>query len=352
MKILQIAPLEETVPPMKYGGTELVVYNLTEELVKRNHDVYLFASGDSKTSAHLVAPIEKSVRKTFTSADLESGRELWLINGLAKMRTIIRELQPDIIHNHNGWPIVTFADDIYKNFNIPMITTLHGPLNSMQEDFIYHDSKSASFISISNNQRKALPNINYIETVYNGIDVAKFDLSTEKREYFAILGRISKEKGIKEICELIKKTNEKLVIAAKLDPTDQEYFEKDVKPLIDNDQIKFIGEVDHQGKNEFLGKAKALLVWLNWEEPFGLVTIEANACGTPIIANRRGSMPEIVQDGVNGYLVDTLDEMEQKLSEVSKLSPLECRKVVEKRFSVKTMVDGYENAYKKIASKK
>ncbi len=354
MKILQVAPLEEKVPPQKYGGTELIVSNITEELVRRGHDVTLFASGDSKTSAKLFAPIEKSVRNLFNENEMKDGREFWLVNALSTLITLIDELRPDVIHSHVGWPLVTFADRIYKEFHIPILTTLHGPLSVVQEKYAYSESKTAKFVSISNNQRKALPNINYINTVYNGIDLNIFNFNPPEvlhfraREYFSFLGRISPEKGLHELCEMIKKTNEKLVIAAKVDVMDQKYFDEEILPFIDGEQIKFIGEVDHEGKNKLLKNSKGLLMWLNWEEPFGLVTIEANACGTPVIVNRRGAMPEIIQNGVNGFLVDSLDEMQQKLSEVQTIDPQVCRNIVEEKFSVRAMVDGYENVYEQI----
>ncbi len=347
MKILHIAPFEEQVPPVKYGGTELVVYNIIEEQVRLGHEVYLIASGDSHTSAKLIPVMPKSLRATYSPEEIDKWREFMKIFQIPKIIRTINEIKPDIVHNHFAWRFVQFHDFI----NSPMYSTIHGPLTSNKERYTYDYYKDQNYISISDNQRKAMPDLNWCGTVYNGIQVEKFEFNENAgRDYFAFLGRTSPEKGLKEICELIKKTKYKLKIAAKVDTVDVEYFEKEIKPLIDGDQIEFIGEVDHKAKVKFLKNAKELLLWLNWEEPFGLVIIESMACGTPVIVNKRGSMPELVVDGKTGFLVDSLDEMKDKMGEVSKINNKDCRIHVEENFSSVKMTKDYLTLANKIIS--
>jgi glycosyltransferase involved in cell wall biosynthesis len=349
MKIVEIAPPEEAVPPEKYGGIELVVSNVTEGLVRAGHDVTLIASGDSTTSAKLASVFDTTFRAMFplekeNQADILAKRTYYRYIYAMNMVSIINKSSPDIVHNHFGWRTVLFS----KHFNCPMITTVHSPLTAYNERQTYADFPEGNYVSISNNQRKAMPDLNWVGTVYNGIDVNRFDLGTGSGDYFVFLGRTSPEKGLSEICQMIRKTNHKLKIAAKIDGSDKVYFETNVKPYIDGEQIELIGEVDHVGKNKLLGAAKGLLIWLNWEEPFGLVVPEANACGTPVIVNKRGSMPELIEDGVNGFLVDSLDEMQDKLDSVETLSREACRDYVQKNFSVEKMVEGYLDIAKKI----
>lgn len=214
-------------------------------------------------------------------------------------------------------------------------------MSTLQEQYTYEHFPNHNYVSISNNQRLAMPDLNWVKTVYNGIDTSQFSINAPQRDYFAFLGRSSPNKGLKEICTLIKKTKHKLKIAAKVDTADQAYFNQEIKPLIDGKQIEFIGEIGPADKNEFLGKAKGLLLWLNWEEPFGLVVTEAMACGTPVIVNKRGAMPEIVVNGKTGFLVDSLDEMQQRLDEVKTIKASDCRQHVETNFSQTKMADDY-----------
>lgn len=337
MRIVQVAPLEEPVPPKTYGGTELVVYNLVEEMTKLGHEVFLLGTGDSHSSAHLVPIVPVSLRKAYPPPADTAWRNYLKLYHLSTILKQIRDLEPDVVHNHFGWRLLPFVSFI----DCPVFTTMHGPLGSEYEQYGYQNNPDANYVSISNNQRKAMPQLNWVETIYNGIDVSAFPVGKGKRDYFVFLGRTSPEKGLKEICQMIKTTSHRLKIAAKVDVVDREYFENEVSPLIDGKQIEFIGEVDHQGKTKLLAKAKALLLWLNWEEPFGLVVPEANACGTPVIVNPRGSMPELIQPGENGFLVSSLDEMKSKLDEVDRIDPKKCRSIVESRFSSKIMAKAY-----------
>lgn len=348
MKIIQTVPLEETLPPLKYGGTELVAHLITEELVKRGHEVYLLAAGGSKTSAKLIPIVSKPIRQMYDQKALPAWRDYWKMASVSKIIHHINEIKPDIIHNHFAWRLILFEELI----KYPMLSTIHGPLTSVTEVQTYSNHSNHPYISISNNQRKALPKINWLQTVYNGIDTEKFEVSRNQsnRKYFAFLGRTSPEKGLAEIIQMIQKTKEKLVIAAKVDSVDEEYFAKKIKPFIDGKKIKFLGEVDHKGKEKLLRGAKALLLWLNWEEPFGLVVTEANACGTPVIVNQRGSMPELLVDGINGFLINSIEEMKDKLAMTSLILPSKCRARVEEYFSIKSMVNDYLKAYEKVIS--
>jgi glycosyltransferase involved in cell wall biosynthesis len=337
MRIVELAPWEEPVPPKKYGGTELVVHNITQGLVERGHEVYLFASGDSKTSAHLVPILRTSMREMFPAKDLNDWRNYLKFQKISEVLERIKEIKPDIVHSHLNWRMVVFS----KFIDCPMISTIHGPLSSFNERETYKNKPGENYVSISNNQRKAMPGLNWVKTVYNGIDTDQFELGGSTRDYFVFLGRTSPEKGLAEICKIVKGTKHVLKIAAKVDSVDAEYFEKEIKPHIDGKQIQFLGELGHEGKKELLKHAKALLLWLNWEEPFGLVVIEAMACGTPVITNNRGSMPELIVHGKTGFLARSLDEMRGFLDEADSIDPRACREHVKNNFSKDLMVSNY-----------
>lgn len=346
MRILQVVPFEESVPPTKYGGVELVVYNLVEELVNRGHEVYLSASGDSKTSAKLLPFGKKALRNAYRGEELDQARIYSKFRYPFHVVEQIHKIKPDVVHNHYAWRILSSA----KLHSATMLTTMHGPMASKYEQKIYEEFSHLPFVSISDNQRKAMPYVNWVKTVYNGIDPNMFRLGEKsERDYFAFLGRTSPEKGLLEICKIIKSTNQKLKIAAKVDRVDKNYFESKIKPLIDGKQIEFIGEIGGKEKKEFLAKAKALLLWLNWEEPFGLVVTEAMASGTPVIVNRRGSMPELIDNQKTGFLINNLSEMKNCLDKVEKINAETCRNHVIKNFSVKSMTDGYEELLESIA---
>lgn len=338
MKIVLTASVEEPVPPKKYGGTETIVYLLSREYLRLGHDVYLLASGDSQTPAKLIPIIPQSIRQKGGKDGMGTWREFWKYVNVARQIEEINKIKPDFIHNHLSWRLIAFENII----QFPMLSTVHGPIASREaEGFQLH--KDHPYISISDNQRKAMPGLNWMGTVYNGIDIDAFPYNEKRdnREYYIFLGRTSPEKGLAEIVRMIKGTHHKLKIAAKIDEVDRAYYEKEVKPYVDGEQIEYVGEVGHSGKTDLLKKAKALLLWLNWEEPFGLVVPEANACGTPVIVNKRGSMPELVQDCANGYLVSSIEEMKTRLDDVGKLNPRDCRTWVEGNFTARIMAERY-----------
>lgn len=343
MKIAMLAPFEESVPPKKYGGTELVVYNLTEQLVKMGHDVTLLATGDSITSAKL-EPIVKQSLRTDPEVKKYDLREVYKFVGLAKVVSYLQKNKFDIVHNHIGWRMLAFSD----MYEMPSVTTLHGPLDISYQQKVYDLFKDANYVSISNSQRKPMPELNFVANVYNGLDISKFKFFPAAKDYFAFLGRMSPEKGPVQAIQIAKKTGSKLIMAAKVDTVDEKYFKEKVEPLIDGEQIKFIGEVDHAGKLELLGNAKALLAPIQWEEPFGLFFVEAMACGTPVITMNRGSVPELIIDGKTGFICESEDQAAEKVKIINTIDRKVCFDHVNNNFSSERMAEGYLAAYSKI----
>ena len=343
MKIAQIAPFEEPVPPKKYGGTERIVYHLTEELVKNGHNVTLFATGDSKTSAKLLSIFPKALRSIKIGQNLKA-REAYKLIGLAKVIEILLKENFDIIHNHIGWRFLPFI----KILKTKVVTTLHGPLDIGYQRFIYQKFPNSYYISISKNQREPLPKLNFVGNVYNGIDITSFPFKEKSGNYLAFLGRMSPEKGPLEAIKIAKKMKMKLIMAAKIDVVDKEYFSKKIKPLIDNRMIKFIGEIGHKKKVQLLQNAKATLIPINWREPFGLVLTESMACGTPVIAFKRGSVPEVIKDKKTGFIVKNVDEAVESLKKIDQIDRRDCRKWVEEKFTSEKMANGYEKIYSKV----
>lgn len=348
LSIAQVAPFEERVPPLKYGGTELVISNLAEELVKRGHKVTLLASGDSITKAQLIPIFKKSIRKDPNiGTDLKKRNAIKFI-GVARVVNYLQQHKFDIIHNHIGWRFLPFCPML----NSTIVTTLHGPLDVEYQQFVYGSFPNANYISISNNQRQPMPKLNFTNTVYNGIQVDKFTFNSKKGKYAAFLGRMSPEKGPIQAIQAAKKAKIPLIMAAKVDLVDKEYFNKKVKPLIDGKLIKFIGEVDHRGKVKLLKDAAVLFALIQWEEPFGLFVVEALACGTPVIATNRGAMPELIKDGKTGFLVNNLSQAVKAVHNIDQINRQGCRKLAEDRFSVEKMADDYLKAYYKLLEKK
>lgn len=349
MKIAQFAPLWETVPPKKYGGTELVVYILCEELIKRGHEVTLFASGDSKTSAKLEPIIEKPMREAgiLNLSCYESIISCYENMAMAKILGMKDEF--DIIHNHLGPAFIPFAQAL----DIPVVNTVHGAF--IHDDCINFCMKysSSPFVSISDSQRAGAPSLNYVSTVYNGIQVEKYafqDKPNMESPYIAFLGRLSEEKGTHLAIKLAKETGNKLIMAGKVDKNDEDYYEREVKHLIDGEQIVYIGELGHDDKVELLKNAFMTVHPVTWPEPFGLVMAESMACGTPVLALNHGSIPEVIADGVTGFVEDDIDALIKRVKEVKNIDRKACRKHVENNFSAERMIDGYLNVYRRIIS--
>ena len=342
MRIAQLAPLWETVPPKKYGGTELVVYILCEELTKRGHEVTLFATGDSTTSARLEAIIEKPMR--------ESGHLcVSCYESDAIARVISQKDDFDIIHNHLGPSFMPYGEAL----NLPFVTTLHGAFVNGEDISFCMKYKNAPFVSISDAQRAPAPELNYVSTVYNGIQVEKYNFKAEpdmQNPYIAFLGRLSVEKGVHHAIKLAKETGHKLIIAGKVDNADKKYYESEIKHLIDGKQIVYIGELGHDDKVELLQNAFMTVHPVTWPEPFGLVMAESMACGTPVLALSQGSIPEVISHNFTGFVEDDIDSLIQRVKEVENIDRNYCRTYVEDNFSAERMTEGYLATYRKIIS--
>lgn len=338
MKIAQIAPLIESVPPRLYGGTERVVSYLTEELVRLGHDVTLFASGDSLTGANLRPMCDQALRLSRIPRDP-------LVHHLLMVNQVFNEAHLyDIIHFHLDFIHFPLA----RSSATPHVTTLHGRQDIDDLQILYAEFADMPVVSISDSQRSPLPDANWQATVYNGIPERLLSFRPQPGSYLAFLGRVSPEKGVEEAIAIALALGMELRIAAKIDPIDEHYFTTRVKPLLREPGIEFIGEINELEKSDFLGKARALLFPINWPEPFGMVMIEAMACGTPTIAYRRGSVPEIIEHGTTGFIVDDRDQAIAATRTVDSLQRASCRRVFEERFSSKRMAEGYLKVYRNL----
>jgi glycosyltransferase involved in cell wall biosynthesis len=338
MRIAQVAPLYESVPPRSYGGTERVISFLTEELVRQGHDVTLFASGDSRTKAKLVPGSQQALRLDADCVD-KLAYHLILLE-----RVFERVSDFDIIHFHCDYLHFPWS----RRHPCRHITTLHGRLDLPDLLPLYQEYPDEPVISVSNAQRLPLVWINWQETIYHGLPEDLLHLHKGPGQYLAFLGRISPEKRVDRAIEIARRVGMPLKIAAKIDPVDREYYKDQIEPLLRESRsfVEFIGEIDELAKDEFLGNAHALLFPIDWPEPFGLVMIEAMACGTPIIAYRHGSVPEIMDDGVTGFIVGDTDQAVQAVKRVTGLNRVECRRVFERRFSVARMASNYVTIYR------
>lgn len=337
MRIAQIAPIIERVPPTKYGGTERVVSLLTDELVARGHDVTLFATADSLTKARLVSITPRALRE----AGVSNYTDLLLCNGAQAYK---RQFDFDIIHDHNGVLGAAFAQCV----STPTVVTLHGALSKSKEA-IFRNLQKAHLVSISNSQRNGAPDLRYAATIYNGLNMDHFPISRTHEEYLLFVGRISEEKGVHIAIEAAQKSGRPLIIAAKLDPSpkDQVYFKTYIEPNLSG-QIRWIGEVTEDERNLLMSKAYCSLHPVTWPEPFGLTLIEAMACGCPVIAFGMGSIPEIILDKKSGFVVSSLDCMLDAISMIPILNREFCRSYALSQFNHVRMVDGYEKLYSKI----
>jgi len=343
MRIAMLAPFEESVPPKKYGGVELVIYNLIVELVKMGHDVTLFGTGDSDVPCKVEAIFPKAIRTTPPYDTDQQARESVKWVGIGRMIEKLEKEKFDIVHNHNGWRLLALGNLMRQ----PLVTTLHGPMHVTYQHVGFTANPDYQFVSISDNQRKAFPNLHYVQTVYNGIEVTKFPFSDKSGNYLVLLGRFWVDKGVKEAIDIAKRVGMPLKIAAKIDILDRSYYEQ-LKPLIDGTHIQLIEEIGFDEKTDLLKNAYALLAPIQWEEPFGLNVIEAMACGTPVIGTKRGSFPEIITHGKNGFLGTTVEELASYVKDIPTIDRVACRKTVEERFTTKIMTDGYVHVYEKI----
>ncbi|MBM2810618.1 MAG: glycosyltransferase [Chloroflexi bacterium] len=336
MRIAIVAPLVESVPPPLYGGTERVVSVLTEELVERGHEVTLFASGDSHTTAQLVANAPTGLRLRPQVTDTVAYTMLQLAEVYRQAPRF------DVIHNHVDYLAFPFA----RLCGTPTVTTTHGRLDREEVRQLYGTFPEQPLVSISDVQRLPIPGQNWLATVYNGIDVSHFHFNPSGGDYLVFLGRIHPEKRPDRAIEIAREVGIRLVIAAKIDPADQAYYEQAIEPLIRSSTlIDYVGEVTEQEKDALLGGAFAYLFPIDWPEPFGLTMVESMATGTPVIAYGAGSVPEIVLDEVTGFICGSVSEMVESVRRVPTLSRADCREHVERNFSGSTMADGYERVY-------
>ncbi len=336
LRIAQLAPLYERIPPKLYGGTERVVSYVTEELANRGHEVTLFAAGDAETAAHLSPGCPRALR-------LEGKPELGVCLQLPMISDIYGRLanQFDVVHSHLDYWAFPFAE-LTK---LPTITTMHGRLDLPDLHSVYAHYAQAPLVSISDAQRRPLPFMNWIATIPHGIPRELLQYSPAPGKYLAFLGRISPEKRTDLAIDVALEAGIPFKIAAKVDVVDREYFETMIKPRLSPPDVEYIGEISEAEKSEFLGSALALLFTIDWPEPFGLAMIEAMACGTPVIARPCGSVPEIVTPDLTGFIESSVDGLVAACRRVGNLSRAACRKEFENRFTVETMVDRYEEVY-------
>jgi glycosyltransferase involved in cell wall biosynthesis len=340
MRIAQVAPLYESVPPKLYGGTERIVSYLTEELVREGHEVTLFASGDSMTQARLVPVCPESLRLAPNCIDQLAHHVLMLEYVFSERRNF------DIIHFHIDY----LHFPLSRREQIVNVTTLHGRLDIPELAPLYQVFRDMPVVSISDAQRDPLPWANWQGTVYHGLPEDQLTFRPGTGEYLAFLGRISPEKGLDEAIKIAQLVGMPLRVAAKIDRADQEYFETCIKSRLNDPLIEFTGEIGYPEKNDFLGDAAALLFPINWPEPFGLVMIEAMACGTPVIAYPRGSVPEIVDDGITGFLVHNAEEAAKAVEGIAAIERRSCRRRFEERFSARRMSEDYLALYERLVN--
>ncbi len=341
MRIAQVAPLYESVPPRLYGGTERVVSWLTEELVRVGHDVTLFASGDSVTNANLVPVCPRALRLDSRCQDPVARHVLMMENVFQKIADF------DLVHFHVDYLHFSMS----QRTTVPCLTTLHGRLDIPDLVPLYQTFRNVPLVSISDSQRAPLPWANWQGTVHHGMPRQSLTMGSGKGKYLAFLGRVSPEKGLDEAIQIACRAGMKLKIAAKVDPADRAYYENQIKPLLNHSLIEFIGEIGNDEKNEFLGNAAALLFPIRWPEPFGIVMIEALACGAPVITYPYGSVPEVIEDGVTGFIVDNVDQAVGAVKRLEQIDRLSCRKQFEMQFSDERMAAAYLKIYEKLIRK-
>lgn len=338
MRIAQIAPLWESVPPQRYGGTERIVSYITEELVRQGHDVTLFASGDSVTAARLEAICPQALRLNNGIFNRDAPQVLLQERAFGTMAKDF-----DLIHSHLdflGFPIA-------RRCGIPVVTTLHGRLDLPELVPVFREFAEMPLVSISDAQRRPLPWSNWVGTVHHGLPDL-YRPHYEPGQYLAYLGRISPEKRPDHAIALAKRVGIPLKMAAKVDPADEAYFRAEIEPMMRHPLIEFVGEITDDEKDDFVGNAIALVCPYDWPEPFGIVLIEALACATPVLAYRRGSIPEIIEPGVTGFISETLDEMVASVAKLDSIDRRRCRESFDRRFTARRMVHDYLRIYEEL----
>jgi glycosyltransferase involved in cell wall biosynthesis len=339
MRIAQIAPLFEAVPPACYGGTERVVSFLTEELIRLGHEVTLFATADSKTAARLVPCCEGPLR---ANPDCFASIPHHVLQ-LERVRCLVANF--DVLHFHTDclhYPLT-------RLLRVPQVTTLHGRLDRSDLRPLFREFEELPVVSISDAQRVPFPRLNWTATIYHGLPIDMLQPVSGTRDYLLFLGRIAPEKGPIRAIQIARRAGRKLIIAAKVDPSDRDYYEAKVRPLIDGRNVEFVGEISDRDKQELLGHAFALLFPIDWPEPFGIVLIEALACGTPVIAWPHGSVPEIIEHGRTGFLVTSVDQAVSALGQIRTLDRALIRQVLESRFTARRMAEEYVLTYRSLA---
>jgi len=335
VRIAQVAPLFENVPPNQYGGTERVVSYLSEELVRQGHRVTLFATAGSRTSAELVPVVDRPLR----------GNAHWMMHALIQLERVIERVEDfDVLHFHTDhlhYPLLRYLD-------AAVVTTLHGRLDIPDLQPLHEVYSDAAVVSISEAQRAPLPDARWVATVPHGLPPALYHPGTGAGGYLAFVGRISPEKRLDRAVEIARRAGLPLHIGAKVDPADRKYFEREIEPLLATPGIEYLGEVDDRQKCDLIGNARALLFPIDWPEPFGLVMVEAMACATPVLAFRGGSVEEILEAGVTGTVVDTVDEAVAALPAVLALDRTRCREEFERRFSARRMARDYVRVYERL----
>ncbi|HEX2986752.1 MAG TPA: glycosyltransferase family 4 protein [Chloroflexota bacterium] len=337
MRIGILGPISWRIPPRHYGGWELVTHNLVEGLVRRGHDVTLFATEDSSTSAKLASICPKPLSEDSTL----SAR---LYESLHTALTFEHAGEFDLVHNHLGCYPVCYS----RVIPVPLVTTLHGSAAEGHSRVIYNRYRDSNYVSITDAERILAPELNYIATVYNGIDVAAFDFNPTPGDYLLVLGRMSPDKGIHSAIAVAQRLGMRLILAGIVPPENQEYFDTQVKPQLQEGFIDYVGPADHKQKNRLLREAYAFLHLIGYHEAFGLTMVESMACGTPVIAVPMGSVPEIVIHGETGFFANNVEEVCRLLPRIAELDRMRCRQLAEERFNVDQMVDGYVKVYRRV----